>query len=88
MDYEAYPTSADGIGVFLTLASNGVDALRVLGADAAALAVASRTPGITVRSGSGKRLGPTASALAQGPHDRHSRRIPVADIRSGRLTVH
>ena len=36
--YEAHPTGAEGIGVFLTLASNGVDALRVLGADGPALA--------------------------------------------------
>ena len=36
--YEAHPTGTDGIGVFLTLGSNGVDALRVLGADAPALA--------------------------------------------------
>jgi len=29
--YEAHPTSAEGIGTFLTLATNGVDALRTLG---------------------------------------------------------
>jgi 2-polyprenyl-6-methoxyphenol hydroxylase-like FAD-dependent oxidoreductase len=31
--YEAYPTSADGIGVTLTLAPNGLAALGILGAD-------------------------------------------------------
>ena len=55
--YEAHPTGAEGIGVFLTLASNGVDALRVLGADGPALATGFPTPGITLRSGTGKRLG-------------------------------
>jgi FAD-dependent urate hydroxylase len=57
--YEAHPTGADGIGVFLTLASNGVDALRVLAADKPALAAGFPTPGITLRSGTGKRLGQT-----------------------------
>jgi FAD-dependent urate hydroxylase len=55
--YEAHPTGAEGIGVFLTLASNGVDALRVLDADGPALAAGFPTPGITLRSGTGKRLG-------------------------------
>jgi 2-polyprenyl-6-methoxyphenol hydroxylase-like FAD-dependent oxidoreductase len=66
--YEAHSSAADGIGAFLTLASNGVDALRVLDADAAVLAVAFPTPGITLRSGTGKRLGesPTGGLLPDG----------------------
>lgn len=28
--YEAHPTGAEGIGVFLTLGSNGIDALRTI----------------------------------------------------------
>lgn len=55
--YEAHPTGADGIGVFLTLGSNGVDALRGLGADRPVLEVGFPTPRITLRSGTGKRLG-------------------------------
>ena len=55
--HEAYPTGADGIGVFLTVGSNGVDALRVLGVDGPVLAAGFPTPAITLRSGSGKRLG-------------------------------
>ncbi len=47
--YEARPSGADGVGVFLTLASNGVDALRLLGADAPALAAGFPTPAITLR---------------------------------------
>jgi 2-polyprenyl-6-methoxyphenol hydroxylase-like FAD-dependent oxidoreductase len=31
--YEAHPRSAEGIGIFLTLASNGIDALRTIDAD-------------------------------------------------------
>ncbi|MGA8117553.1 MAG: NAD(P)/FAD-dependent oxidoreductase [Actinocatenispora sp.] len=57
--YEARPTGADGIGAFLTLASNGVDALRVLDADAPVLAAGFPTPGITLRSGTGRYLGRT-----------------------------
>jgi FAD-dependent urate hydroxylase len=57
--YEAHPTGADGIGAFLTLASNGIDALRTLGADRPALAAGFPTPAITLRSGTGKRLGQT-----------------------------
>jgi 2-polyprenyl-6-methoxyphenol hydroxylase-like FAD-dependent oxidoreductase len=66
--YEAHAATAEGIGVFLTLASNGVDALRVLGADRPALAAAFPTPGITLRSGTGKRLGEslTGQSLPDG----------------------
>ncbi|MGH2969630.1 MAG: FAD-dependent oxidoreductase [Solirubrobacteraceae bacterium] len=66
--YEAHPGGGEGTGVFLTLASNGVDALRVLGADEPALAVGFPTPGITLRSGTGKRLGEsrTGRSLADG----------------------
>jgi 2-polyprenyl-6-methoxyphenol hydroxylase-like FAD-dependent oxidoreductase len=55
--FEADPESADGVGVFLTVASNGIDALRVLGADRAVLAAGFPTPGITLRSSTGKALG-------------------------------
>lgn len=55
--FEADPESADGAGVFLTVASNGIDALRVLDADQAVLAAGFPTPGITLRSSTGKPLG-------------------------------
>jgi 2-polyprenyl-6-methoxyphenol hydroxylase-like FAD-dependent oxidoreductase len=35
--YEAYPGSADGVGAMLSLAPNGIDALRAIGLDATAL---------------------------------------------------
>lgn len=68
MVHEARSTGADDIGLFLTLASNGIDALRVLGADKPALAAAFPTPAITLRSGTGKRLGdaPIGRSLPDG----------------------
>lgn len=61
--YEAHSSGADGVGVFLTLASNGVDALRVLDADAPALTAGFTTPQITLRSATGKRLGATRTGM-------------------------
>lgn len=57
--YEAHPTGANGVGVFLTLASNGIDALRVLDADKAAVAGGFATPATRLRSYTGKLLGET-----------------------------
>jgi 2-polyprenyl-6-methoxyphenol hydroxylase-like FAD-dependent oxidoreductase len=68
--YEARPDGADGGGVMLTLAVNGIDALRAIDADAAAAAVAAgfATRQITLRTHTGKRLGVTSTggALADG----------------------
>ncbi len=62
--YEAHPRGADGIGVFLTLASNGIDALRTIGADRLALAAGFPTPAITLRSTTGKNLGEIRAGLS------------------------
>jgi hypothetical protein len=62
--YEARPHGADGGGVMLTLAVNGIDALRTLGADAAAVAAGFPTPQITLRTHTGKRLGVTSTGGA------------------------
>ncbi|MET9022729.1 NAD(P)/FAD-dependent oxidoreductase [Actinopolymorpha sp. NPDC004070] len=66
--YEARPDGADGNGVMLTLATNGIDALRAIDADRPAVAAGFPTPGITLRTHTGKRLGLTATggALADG----------------------
>jgi 2-polyprenyl-6-methoxyphenol hydroxylase-like FAD-dependent oxidoreductase len=77
--YEAHPTSADGIGSFLTLASNGIDALRILGADKPALAVGFPTPKITLRSSTGKRLGETRTGTSS-PGGTTSHTIKRADL--------
>jgi FAD-dependent urate hydroxylase len=55
--YEAHSTSAAGIGEFLTLATNGVSALRTLEADVRATAAGFPTTAMTLWSGTGKHLG-------------------------------
>lgn len=66
--YEARPEGADGSGVMLTLAANGIDALRAIDADSPAIAAGFPTPGITLRTHTGKRLGitTTGGSLADG----------------------
>jgi 2-polyprenyl-6-methoxyphenol hydroxylase-like FAD-dependent oxidoreductase len=61
--YEAHSTAAEGIGVFLTLATNGVDALRTLGAEQPAIAAGLPTTAIVLWNGTGKRLGAAAVSL-------------------------
>src|SRR6266567_905083 len=61
--YEAYATAAEGIGSFLTLATNGVDALRTFGADRPAIAAGFPTSAIVLWSGTGKRLGAAAVSM-------------------------
>jgi FAD-dependent urate hydroxylase len=61
--YEARPRTSDGAGVFLTLASNGLDALRTIGAERRPLATGFATPRIILRSGSGKRLGEVRTGI-------------------------
>lgn len=61
--YEAYPRTADNVGSFLNIASNGLDALKVLGAHEAVLAAGVPTPRMTMWSGTGKRLGEVANGL-------------------------
>jgi FAD-dependent urate hydroxylase len=62
--YEAHPRSAGGIGIFLTLASNGIDALRTIDADRPTLAAGFPTPGILLRSTTGKDLGVARTGLS------------------------
>ena len=66
--YEARRGGADGGGVMLTLAVNGIDALRAIDADTGAVAAGFPTPRITLRTHAGKRLGVTSAggALADG----------------------
>jgi 2-polyprenyl-6-methoxyphenol hydroxylase-like FAD-dependent oxidoreductase len=61
--YEAHPTSAEGIGAFFTLATNGVDALRTLGAEQPAIAIGFPTTAIVLWNGAGKRLGAAAVSM-------------------------
>ncbi|WP_329521728.1 NAD(P)/FAD-dependent oxidoreductase [Spirillospora sp. NBC_01491] len=57
--FEARSETADAAGAFLTLATNGIDALRTIGAGEAALAAGFSTPTLTLRSATGKNLGAT-----------------------------
>ena len=62
--YEAHDRPADFVGSFLNLASNGIDALRAIGAERKVLAAAFPTPRMVMWSGSGKRLGDVANGIA------------------------
>jgi FAD-dependent urate hydroxylase len=61
--YEAYDRPADFIGSFLNLASNGIDALRAIGAHQAVIEAGFSTPRMVMWSGSGKRLGEVANGV-------------------------
>ena len=76
---EAHPSGAEGIGVFLTLASNGIDALRTIDADKSALAAGFPTPGITLRSTTGKNLGAARTGLSL-PDGTTSHTLKRADL--------
>ena len=66
--YEAHPDGADDLGAFLTLASNGLDALRAVDAQRLVLAEGFPTPRMEIQSGMGKRLGevPNGGTLPDG----------------------
>lgn len=76
--YEAHPDGADGVGVFLTLGSNGIDALRTIGADAPAVAAGFATPAIDIVSTTGKALGQVRTSRLDG--DITSRTLKRADL--------
>jgi FAD-dependent urate hydroxylase len=65
--YEAHPAHADGVGGFLTLGTNGIEALRVLDVDERALATGFPTPTITLRNSAGRCIGETPTGLATPP---------------------
>jgi FAD-dependent urate hydroxylase len=66
--YEAHAGGADDAGAFLTLASNGLDALRVVDAHRLALSEGFPTPRMEIQSGTGKHLGevPNGGTLPDG----------------------
>lgn len=61
--YEAYPGPADHAGLFLNVASNGLDSLRTLDIDLARRVDGFPIPKMTMWSGSGKQLGTVANGL-------------------------
>jgi 2-polyprenyl-6-methoxyphenol hydroxylase-like FAD-dependent oxidoreductase len=66
--YEARPPTADSVGSYLTVAINGLDALRAIGAERRVIAAGFPTPEMVMFSGTGKRLGtvPLGGTLADG----------------------
>ncbi|MFJ1748135.1 FAD-dependent monooxygenase [Streptomyces sp. NPDC088116] len=76
--HEAHAGGADGVGVFLTLGSNGIDALRVIGADAPAVAAGFPTKAIDMVSTTGKALGQVRTSRPDG--DIASRTLKRADL--------
>jgi 2-polyprenyl-6-methoxyphenol hydroxylase-like FAD-dependent oxidoreductase len=54
--YEAHDRGADGVGAFLTLAVNGMDALRALDLDTTVLKEGFDTPRFAFYTGTGKKL--------------------------------
>jgi 2-polyprenyl-6-methoxyphenol hydroxylase-like FAD-dependent oxidoreductase len=62
--YEARADGPDRAGAFLTIATNGIDALRALGADGPVLERGFATPAIVLRSATGKVLGRVATGVA------------------------
>ncbi|PVZ14286.1 FAD-dependent oxidoreductase [Actinomycetospora cinnamomea] len=67
---EAYDTDAAGVGAFLGLGLNGLDALRTVGMDTAVLARGFATPRMVLLNGSGRVLAdvPNGGALRDGTH--------------------
>ena len=66
--YEAHPQSIEEVGSYLTVATNGLDALRAIDADRPVLAAGFPTPTNVLLSGSGRRLGVVSNGgrLADG----------------------
>jgi len=61
--YEASPEPSDGIGAFLTVASNGLDALQAIDAHRPVVAAGVRTNRLVLSSGSGKVLGSVEAGI-------------------------
>lgn len=61
--YEAYPTTAHGVGAFMGLAPNGLDALNALGLREAVQAVGVPTPKMAMLNGAGRVLVEIANGL-------------------------
>jgi 2-polyprenyl-6-methoxyphenol hydroxylase-like FAD-dependent oxidoreductase len=66
--YEAYPQTAEEVGSYLTVASNGLDALRAIGAEQPVRGAGFPTPTNVLLSSSGRRLGTVSNGgrLADG----------------------
>ncbi|WP_432496592.1 FAD-dependent oxidoreductase [Kineococcus gypseus] len=61
--HEAYPAPAGDVGAWLGVQTNGLDALRAIGADGPVLAAGVPTPRIEFRNGAGRVLGSTSTGV-------------------------
>ncbi|MDN5854519.1 MAG: FAD-dependent monooxygenase, partial [Actinomycetia bacterium] len=77
--YEAHPAGADAAGAFMTLGSNGIAALYVLGAADRVVERGFATPSINLRSYTGKSLG-CARIDASGNGDTPSHTLKRTDL--------
>ncbi|MCZ2860865.1 FAD-dependent oxidoreductase [Blastococcus sp. VKM Ac-2987] len=77
--WEAYARDADGVGAFLGLGLNGVDALRTVDMDAPVLARGIATPRMVMTNGHGKILAdvPNGGTLPDGTHPLTIRRADL-----------
>ena len=64
--YEAHSVGAEASGAFLTLASNGLDALHIIEADRAVLSEGFPTPRMSFQNGKGKYLGEVPGGTQPG----------------------
>jgi 2-polyprenyl-6-methoxyphenol hydroxylase-like FAD-dependent oxidoreductase len=79
--YEAHAGPGDNLGAFLTLAPNGLAALRTVGMlDAARRAAAFPTTGIEFVNGSGRRLGRLGDGSERGPAELRTITINRGDL--------
>ncbi|WP_283136614.1 FAD-dependent oxidoreductase [Rhizohabitans arisaemae] len=67
--YEAYDDTADGVGAMLTVAPNGLDALRIIGADKSVQAIGLPMKDLNMMDGKGRTMG-AFRALAGLPPSR------------------
>src|SRR5262249_59970928 len=79
--YEARSRSGENAGSYLTVATNGLDALRAIDAHAPVLAAGFPTRATALYSGTGRRLG-TVPIGAMQPDRRASRTIKRAHLRA------
>ena len=77
--YEAHATGAEGAGAFLTVAVNGLDALRVIGADTPVLAEGFPATRNVIFDPAGERLfeAPQGETLPDGTTTRAVRRVDL-----------
>src|SRR6266498_3292314 len=80
--YEAYPTTAHGIGAFMGLAANGQDALAALDLRDAVRAIGIPTPRMAMLNGSGKVLAEIDNGLTlpDGTTNLTVRRADLYDV--------